>query len=175
MLLSTSVFARILAVIISILSLMFPNNKDLIGMRQQYENDPAKWAPIIMDAIKENDVKTVEDLMCKNIKDNTDDLSGEIQALYDCIEGDIVSIEWEYRGGGYSESQRDGRKILQEGFSIYITTTADDYAIGFGWEIINNFQPDEAKIRSMGLVKNYEPYERLYLITATEGIRCWHE
>lgn len=174
MLFSNPVFVKIIVSLLSILSVIFPNSKNLITMRQQYENDPAKWLPIIVEAIKENDVKTVEDLMCKNIKDNTEDLSGEIQALYDCIEGDIVSIEWEYRGGGYSEQHRDGRVISQEGLSIYITTTVDDYEIGVTWEIINNFQPEEAKIRNFTLI-TIEPLERLYSICATDGIRCWHE
>ncbi len=170
-----TVIARILIAILTFLSVVFPNNKGLTSTRQQYENSSSKWAPIIMEAVKEKDVKTVESLMCKNIKDNTKDLSGEIQALYDCIEGDIVSIDWQYRGGDYSETHRDGKSISQVCFEIIINTTVDEYSIGITWETVNNFQPDETKIRNMGLIFRQEPYERLYIIRATEGVFCWHE
>lgn len=175
MLFSNPIFVKIIVTILTFLSTLFPTNKNLIGMRQQYENNPDRCVPILIKAIEENDVETLESYMCKNIKDNTDNLPGEIRKLLDCIEGDIVTIEWGYSGGGTNMKQQDGRVISQVGFEINIKTTVDDYSIGFMWEEINNFQPEETGIRLMDLIKDYEPYEKLYNISATEGIMVWHE
>ncbi len=182
----TKIIVRIIIALLTFVSTVFPNNQNLSYIRQQYEyelismeqfseRNSEKWAPVIMEAIKEKDVKTIQSQMCQNIKDNTEDLPGEIRKLLDCIEGDIVSTEWVYRGGGADMKQRDGRVISQVGFDINIKTTVDDYSVGFMWETVNNFQPEETGIRLMDLIKDYEPYEKLYNISATEGIMVWHE
>ena len=171
---SNPVVVKILITMLTFLSMLFPNSKGLVGLRQQFENTPSRCMPIIVEAVKEKDVQTVEGYMCKNIRDNKEDLAGEIQALYDCIEGDIVEIGWKYGNAGYSESQQDGRAIMQESIDIDIKTTVDTYTIGIIWEKINNFQPEETGIRNFTII-TLDPLERLYSIQATEGLERWHE
>lgn len=169
----SQIFSKIIAFIMTVLMALFPNA--FLVQRQQRDNSPEIWGPKIIEAIQEDDVEALENMMCLNIRQNVENLPEQIQYLYDCIEGEIITIEWDYGGDSYSESQQDGKAIAQVGIDIQITTTADQYFIGITWETVNNFQPEETKIRNIGLVKNYWPYDRLCLIQATDGLSCWHE
>jgi|GEM_PF-4304124 len=66
-------------------------------------------APKIINAIQLKDVDALEALMCKNIKDNTEDLRGKIDELINAVEGEIISSEWKSMGS-YSSSRADGKK-----------------------------------------------------------------
>lgn len=166
---------RMIALFFSVLLVLFPNSKNLTVLRQERDNRMEIWAPKIVEAIETKDVAALEDMMCLNIKQNTKNLPKEIQNFYDSIEGDILDIYWEPGlGSSYSESQQDGRQIVQYDFDVRITTTKTKYTAGIWWESVNNFQPEETKIRNIGLIYD-DTYERVYRIAATNGIGSWHE
>lgn len=170
---------RIIAIIMSILMTIFP----FFGEKKTVSNEEVSEAVIY--AVENKDASAMEAVMCKNIKDNFDDLTVEINKLLSCIEGDIENITWE-TGGGYSESDGRGNSITQNHQDYEIITTEGVYGISVVVETYNSFSPNELGIRAIGLytlIKNTNPNisreyvygETLYKIFATEGIKEWHD
>lgn len=170
---------RIIAFIMSILITIFP----FFGEKKTVSNE--KVAEAVIYAVENKDASAMEAVMCKNIKDNFDDLAGEINKLLSYIEGDIESISWK-TGGGYSESDGRGNSITQNHQDYEIITTEGVYGISLVVETHNTFSTDELGIRAIAvdtLIKNTNPNssrkyvygETLYKIFATEGIKEWHE
>lgn len=170
---------RFLSYILAIIMTIFP----FFGNRQAMNNE--KVAEAVIYAVENKDAASMEDVMCKNIKENYADLTGEINKMLSYIEGDVESITWK-RSGGYSESDGKGNSISQNYQDYDIFTTKGVYGISLVIETHNNFSPEEMGIRSISvftLVKNENPDssreyvygETLYKISATEGIQDWHD
>ena len=170
---------RIIAFIMSILMTIFP----LFGEKKTISNEEV--AEAVIYAVENKDAFAMEAVMCKNIKDNFDNLTVEINKMLSYIEGDIESITWE-TGGGYSESDGRGNSITQNHQDYEIITTEGVYGISIVVETYNSFSSDELGIRAIALdslIKNTNPNisreyvygETLYKIFATEGIKEWHD
>ena len=160
--------------VLAFLLMIFPNWGSV-----QYEylartNSASIVAPKIIEAIKSNDIDTLESMMCGNIKKNTKNLHGEIKKMLDAIEGTITKIERRPGGGSYTETRKNGDAISQVGLDFTITTTKQTYAIGGCWEVANTFNKKEVGFRTIGL-GTLDPLKSLVSITATDGIRSWHD
>jgi len=165
-------FAKIITGILALLLWLFPNwgNNQLQYLIRTNNTNIA--APKIISAIKEKDVAALEALMCKNIKDNEDDLQGKISALINAIDGEITSSSWRTQGS-YQENAYGGKQIVQSGIDIFLTTPAGTYYFGIMWETANNFAVEEVGIRSIGLI---DPSDNIVIIIrATEGVGEWHD
>lgn len=171
--------ARIISFIMSIIMSIFP----FFGDKKIVSNEEV--AEAVIYAVENKDASAMEAVMCKNIKDNFDDLTGEINKMLSYIEGDIESITWE-TGGGYSESDGRGNSITQNHQDYEIITTEGVYGISVVVETYNSFSSEELGIRAIALdtlIKNTEPNssrdyiygETLYRIFATEGVKDWHD
>ncbi len=173
-------FAKIIAFFMSIIMAIFP----FFGEKKTVSNEEV--AEAVIYAVKNKDASALEAVMCKNIKDNFDDLTGEINKLLSLIEGDIESITWK-KFGGYYESDGNGKSVKQNAQSYTIITSKGVYGISVTIETDNSFAPDELGIRSIALntqIKNPNPNtnssyeyiygEFLYRIFATEGIGTMH-
>ena len=175
---------RFLAMVLIFLSTIFPNNKSLMIYRQSNENGLDIYGPIIVEAVKNKDVAALKELMCANIKKNVPNLDAKILEMYNLIEGDYISSEWdEYGVNSSSHSMsREAGTIVQEAFNMKLLTTAKYYHIAAVWETINNIQPEETRIRAIYL-EYYLPKDengitktvRIYAIEATDGLMAWHE
>ena len=173
-----------IAAILIFLSTIFPNNKGLMVYRQGQDNSLKIYGPVIVEAVKNKDVETLKGLMCANIKRNVQDLDGKIHEMYDLIEGDYISSEWdEHLNNSASMSEsREAGTINQNAFNMKILTTAKHYHISAVWETINNMKPEETKIRAIYL-GYYLPTDengitrtvRIYEIEATDGLMKWHD
>lgn len=170
--------SRFISYIIAVIMMFFP----FLGNRQAMNNE--KVAEAVIASVESKDATAMEAVMCKNIKDNYEDLTGEINKMLSFIEGDVESIAWK-RMGGYSESDGKGNSIAQNSQDYDIFTTEGVYGISLVIETHNNFSPEEMGIRTIGLytlIKNPNPDssreyvygESLYKISATEGIQDWH-
>ena len=172
-----------IAAILIFLSTIFPNNKSLMIYRQERDNSLNIYGPVIVEAVKNKDVETLKGLMCANIKKNVPDLDASIQEMYNLIEGDYVSSEWDEYGVNSSRHSmsREAGTIVQEAFNMKLLTTAKHYHIAAVWETINNIQPEETRIRAIYL-EYYLPKDEngitktvRYAIEATEGVGGWHD
>ena len=173
-----------IAAILIFLSTIFPNNKGLMIYRQERDNSLNIYGPVIVEAVKNKDVETLKGLMCANIKKNVPDLDAKIQEMYNLIEGDYISSEWDEYGvnsGSNSMSRKEGTIVL-EAFQMDLLTTEKQYHISAVWETINNMKPEETKIRAIYL--NYKlPKDengitkpvQLYEIKATECMNGWND
>jgi hypothetical protein len=156
--------------VLAFLLMLFPNWGNVRYAYLTRTNTPAIVAPKIIDAVKSKDISALEAMMCKNIKQNTTDLRGEISKLVNAIEGEIIEFKWlKGDGGSYSLSGSDGKKISQVGIDFSITTTVATYLLGSMWETANNFNKDEVGFRTIGLGR-LDPRESLVIISATNGI-----
>ena len=170
---------RIIAFIMSILMTFFPflEEKKIISNEEVAE--------AIIYAVENKDESAIEAVMCKNIKDNFDDLTGEINKMLSYIEGDIESITWKKFGGRYI-NDGNGKALNQSDQSYTIITSKGVYGISVTIETDNSFNPEELGIRAIAIntqIKNPNPNsayeyiygEFLYRIFATEGIGELHD
>lgn len=170
---------RIISFIMSIIMTIFP----FLGEKNTVSNEEV--AEAIICAVENNDASAMESVMCKNIKDNFDDLTGEINTMLSYIEGDIESITWESGGGCYINDGK-GKTIKQNDQSYIIVTTKGVYGFSVVIETDNSFASDELGIRAIALhskIRNTNPNdsrdyvygESLYRIFATEGVKELHD
>lgn len=173
-----TVIAKLVSVFLPVLLVLFPNNSSLICLDQTLYNNTNVAASKIIAAFEEKNVDALENLMCYNIKQNTENLSDKINEMYSCVEGDIIEFTENMLGFSFSENRGDGNQILQHNFTITILTTQDEYRLSVLWETVNTISPEEAAIRCIVLSRKPETgniYEHLYTIVATEGVGEWHE
>lgn len=172
-------FAKIIAFFMSIIMAIFP----FFGEKKTVSNEEV--AEAVIYAVENKDASALEAVMCKNIKDNFDDLTGEINNMFSLIEGDIESITWKKSGGCYI-NDGNGKSISQNDQSYVIFTSKGVYGFSVVVETDNSFAPDELGIRAIALhskIKNIDPEssqeyvygESLYKIFATEGIKELHD
>lgn len=172
--------ARIISFIMSIIMSFFP----FFGDKKTVSNEEV--AEAVIYAVENKDASAMETVMCKNIKDNYDDLTGEINTMLSYIEGDIENITWK-TFGGYYENDGKGNFARQNDQSYEIFTTSGVYGISITLETDNSFAPEEKGIRTISVftkVENTDPHssrsypyvfgESLYKIFATEGIGELH-
>lgn len=160
----------IIKVLVFLLTL-FPNSAYLQGQYQLTVFDYAVTQNSITEAIKTRNVDTLEAMMCKNIKENVDDLPGEIGALIDTINGDITS--WDWSPSSSYDAAKYGKQIKQTGWTGQIDTANTTYFMAVVWEIANNFAPGEVGIRRIAVFN--KDREMLAEIIATEGAGGWHD
>ena len=148
----------------------------LLKEYQNLTNDPKNYVDTIEMAVQNRDVKTLESLMCNNIKENTPNLSKKVKNLYNSIEGTITDVTLQEAVHTYNEADGTGREIKQAEILYYVQTDShkDGYLFYVVWETINNFQPEETKIRAVHLFdeKKESVVAKIY---ATNGLFEWHE
>ena len=172
---------RIISFIMSIIISIFP----FFGNRRVIDNETV--AEAVIYAVENKDAAKMEEVMCKNIKDNHEDLTAEINKMLSYIEGDVENITWE-RFGGYFENDGNGKSIKQNDQRYDIFTTKGVYGFIVVLETDNSFSPDEIGIRAICLytqIENTEPIssqvykyihgESLYDISAVEGVNKMHD
>lgn len=146
-----------------------------LPLQQQLANSTDEWAPRIIEAVENEDVEAMKDMMCLNIRTNIDDLDGKIQQFFDCFEGEIIESSWKGGLGSWSARNENGDQIAQSAFAVYITTTVHRYTIAVTWEHINTINPEEMRIRMLHLATEDFNGEYIFALKATEGICSWHE
>ncbi len=160
----------IIKVLVFLLTL-FPNSAYLQGQYQLTTFDTRTTLNSIMNAIETRDIDALEAMMCQNIKQNVDDLPGEIGALIDTINGEITS--WDWSPSSSYDAAKYGKQIKQTGWTVQIDTANTTYFMAVVWEIANNFAPGEVGIRRIAVFN--EDREMLAEIIATEGAGGWHD
>ena len=76
----------------------------------------------------------------------------------------------------YSEQDGTGREIKQAEilYDVHTQTHKEGYLFYLVWETVNNFQPEETKIRAVHIF-DYERDTIVAEIRATNGLFKWHE
>jgi len=131
-----------------------------------------------MDAIITEDKNALEAMMCKNIKQYVPDLHGEIQKLFDAVDGEVIDYALQFGGPISVERRSDGRQISQRAISVNFSTSEGNYVLAVNWEIVCNFAPEETGIRYIILYSGSlsDPDKvKLAEIMATEGWGGWHD
>lgn len=170
---------RIIAFIMSILMTIFP----FFGEKKTISNEEV--AEAVIYAVENKDASAMEAVMCKNIKDNYDDLTGEINKMLSYIEGDIESITWK-SFGGYYENDGNGNSVKQNDQDYIIITSKNIYNFSVVIETDNSFASEELGVRAIALSTltvnprpnssyGYLHGESLYKISATDGIGEMHD
>ncbi|MCL2301278.1 MAG: DUF5104 domain-containing protein [Firmicutes bacterium] len=173
-------FAKFITGLLAFLLMLFPNSLGLQSSYQSRTFDRDATAHAVLNAIEARDVDALAAMMCKNIKQYVPGLSGKIKKLYDAIDAidDKANISWKWLGV-YSETQRDGKHIVQSDLNVYFETADDVYLLMITWETINNFSPDERGIRLIDFynIRLFEEGQQNPIagIRATDGIGHWHE
>ena len=80
-----------LAIILSLFSCQQKQQTPLIDWENTVNN--------LITAIETRDIDALESMMCRNIKQNVEDLPVKIGELIDAIDGKITDFNWETFGG----------------------------------------------------------------------------
>jgi len=135
-------FQKIIAAIIAFFVWLFP------CLQKTQPLDAKTVASNLMLAIETEDVELFKKQLCRNIKQNVDDLPGKITELFDAIDGDLVDFTWETMGGSF-ESDGRGKSTSRVILNIEFTTTTGSYLLMGGLEYHNTYQPEEMGMRSI--------------------------
>ena len=153
------------------LLMLFPNSAYLQGQYQLTIFDTRTTVNSIMDAIETRDINVLEAMMCNNIKQNVDDLPGEIGVLIDTIDGEIITRDWSMSGD--FSGAKYGKQIMQTGWTLQFETANEIYFMAVVWEIANNFAQGEMGMRRIAVFN--KDREMLAEIIATKGAGGWHD
>jgi len=165
---------NIILSILTVLLMLFPNCTRLqVEYRTRIFSRDFKAANLVR-IINERDIDALEELMCGNIKQNTSDLSGMFENLFDAIDGKIVEFSWEV-SGGYEANHGNGKRLSQQHYRLDFSTSTGSYRIRGIYEYYNSFQPVEIGIRSLTLFDPPESLNMTVQIRATNGVGEWHE
>jgi hypothetical protein len=127
-----------------------------------------------MCAIETRNIPLFEDQLCRNIRNNTENLSERITELFNAINGEILEFSWT-TVGAYSGNHSNGKSIRQIGVNIrFKTETVENYVLVLTLETYNSFQPTEMGIRAASLAISGSGIA-LADIRATNGVGEWHE
>ena len=166
-------FRDFVIAILTMLSFLLPFSSLLLPYQQEVNNSPDKYMPVIEQAIRTENVADLESLMCLNIRKNEKELTQKIETVYNSIHGEIKDFQWEKGFQSSGNTNGYGGRIEQQDINATITTTQSTYHLAIVWETVNNYQPDETKIRAFSLMD--ETYQNIVLIAATNGIHSWPE
>ena len=148
------------AVLIFLLSIIPNGMQFLVSVRPDYI-----WAQAVIVSVEKRDVDALERMMCKNIRDNEDDLRAKIQLLYDGIDGDVKGIDWDTP---YEGSISTTYKTIDIFFTV--TTSKDVYYLSTTWIFQNAKAPDSKGIYYIALRRAAaEPGDNIVEIEATDG------
>ena len=109
-------FNKIVVGILAFLLWIFPNDLGLRAMYQQRSFNMDNSICGVVEAINKSDANALEAMMCLNIKQNVEDLQGEIDKILDAIDEVIDSYSWTK---GYSrDSKADGERLYYQSVDI---------------------------------------------------------
>jgi len=164
-------FNKIILGFLAFLLWIFPNSKALNFSYDKTFYDKQTIADTVMTAVKSQDAEALTAMICKNIKDNTSDLSDQIATLFGYTNG---ATNYTVDGGGAEYSgNRGSNHIIKRDVDIKYQISEVKYSLFIVWEI-NNFSPAERGIRHVNLM-NADTKELLIDFKSTEGFLYWHD
>ena len=103
----------------------------------------------IMNAIETGDITALEDMISISSKENMEDLPGNLTAIINSIDGEVV----EYSSLGTSDYDKSnyGSQISRRSWKIIFNTATEAYRLDVTWIVVNNHEPEEVGMRSMSL------------------------
>lgn len=144
---------KIIVSILAFLLTFFPNSAFLLS---NYQNlsflGKATINDIIVEAINNDDVYTIEGLLSQHTKENGENLNQKIKELIAAIDGDIVDYR-EHGSGGGGEYSNSGVSVKDENWKIHIKTdTNKEYLVCVSWVIVNTNNSEKVGMKTLRLI-----------------------
>ena len=165
----TTVYVKFWTVVFAFLITIFPNSSTIMLGHHITQNSVTNNAPVIAEAFKEKDADPLLARLCANIKRNDPDAQEHLRNMFDLIQGDVQTAEWELCSGPVSADQD---KICQAKLAIHILADRP-YQADICWEILNEDHMEEAGIKAIILsdvARGADQPVRLFELKATEGV-----
>lgn len=142
---------KIIAFIISLLLTIFPNSVTLIGAYQDatYPGEQVITERVIT-AVKNGDVKAIEEMISPYIKNNHENLSEDIEGLINAMEGEILKAYW-YSGSHDSVKKDYDSYESYRTWQIKFETDVSNYKLHVTWVRANTNKPDMVGMSSLSL------------------------
>jgi hypothetical protein len=125
----------------------------------------------VFNAVQTKDASAIEGMLCLSIKENTPNLSYEIQSLLSKVEGGSFELTWDGSIGS-DDSVHHGKYIRRKMAPIDFTTSATEYQIFIVYEYKNDYTSENLGICELTLYGKLDEstYQRdaLYKIVANE-------
>ena len=142
---------KILALLVSLLLTIFPNNSYLEYLSQTL-SFPGNNAVCeqIAEFIKENDADSIYSMFCEADKQNNENLKADIQNIINTIDGTIIKAE---RGAGGSQSDYSnlGVNRSKRDFYLDIDTVNASYRLLIFWVTVDTESPEKVGLSSLTL------------------------
>lgn len=107
----------------------------------------------IISALKDKDKEALKSLFSTTAIEESDDLDSEIKALFDLLQGNIIS--WERDGWASDESIESGKKSLMIRFAINVSTDKDVYRFFVIDYNVDTMNPDNQGVYMLELIQDY--------------------
>ena len=147
------------------------------GMYSTPNEEMKQQMMTILQAVIDKDVNTIEELFCPYIKEHDEQLQEEITALFEFIDGDIISYdEPEVSRGGGTMAGLEGyvKMSMSARINVY-TSTGKMYQLGYGAYPVYKEKPDYVGVTNMVVYdegkynrENGYPEEEIYRIFLPE-------
>lgn len=162
---------KLLASIIALLLMVFPDSGSLLIVHQQLNFPGEKVvAEEIIDAIKDKDVNTLINMYSETSQKTGEVLTETINGLINAIDGNIVYGF--YDGSGSSDKIAYGSGKSTRQIKIMIKTTKDTYKIFASWVIVDTEYPENVGLLQLTMWDSYgqEIHEPTAQIPLTESL-----
>jgi len=138
---------KFLAGILTFLLWLMPWWTGLYNAREKLTFDMTAVCNKVIRSVENHDVATLESMMRPWIKNNVVNLTGKIEALLDCIDGEITRS-----GINSSEGTSNNNGIYRVGKSVYFYTAKDLYNIRVEYDVTNSKNKSDVGISWLKLV-----------------------
>lgn len=145
---------EIIALVVSLLLIFFPDSAFLKGQVQQlaYPGDEVICSEVAK-AIISNDIETIANMYCEADKNNSErNLTEQIQNLLNAIEGTIIKAEKSRGLGSQSDRSDYGVYESHRDFVLDIFTTETTYRLYIFWVTVDTEFPENVGMGSMLLI-----------------------
>lgn len=157
---------KIIVSFLAVLLMFFPDSVTLKGIYQDLTYPGEKViTERVIEAVKNDDVEAIEEMMSQYVKSNNENLSEDIEKLMNTIEGDINDAYW-YAGSSDSVKKDYDSYESYRTWSIKFETENSVYKLNVTWVRANTNKPEKVGMSSMSLFD----MERNLLATVYAGV-----
>ena len=142
---------KIIISIVSVLLILFPFSATLLGTYQQLTFPGVQEITNdIVEAIKSNDIDTIEDMLSKETKQNIEEPQKEIAKFLQTIDGEIINAKY-HSGTGEEDRSGAGYVYSFRGWIIEFETTENTFWLWVSWVRADTKSPEHCGLVGMSI------------------------
>lgn len=141
---------KILASILAILLMIFPDSGTLLSLYQQLSfPGEVEVAELVVDAIIAGDIEVLKNMYSETAKSTGEVTTENIEGLINSFDGNIIQGKYVDWGGG--EYSANGVVEIHRSIKIKFTTTENEYKMHVSWQVADTECPENVGLVQLSL------------------------